>query len=245
MNDAKRSTNRYFVIEAKESLAWQLGALVSNGKFLEAVSFEKSPLTLILTQLKSEVDGKGIDAHDVVLKLRDLIEDYLTMGTATAEKHLALVYAAIASLMIFVQGNFTGPPFEGEIAVSPVRPYLSFLNPFFPQTPFLKHLKLDFMLTILNVSDSSEISATFHQTLILRSCRISNSFTSTCLSNHRSTESLIRMLLPNWPSMENLRTKRRSICHTFFWPVSSCKTMLPTSSIASPSLGGLDRKSVV
>lgn len=108
-------------IEAKDSLAWQIGSLISNGKFLEALYLEKSPLTAILKELKGEVDGKGTEAHEIVLRLRDLIEDYLTMGTATPEKHLAIVYASIASLMVFVQGNFTGPPFEEEVAPSPVR----------------------------------------------------------------------------------------------------------------------------
>lgn len=139
MNDAERSANLLFVIEAKESLAWQLGALVSTGKFLEAVYFDKSPLTKILAELNGEVNGKGTDAHEIVVKLRDLIEDYLSLGTPTAERHLALVYAAIASLMVFVQGNFTGPPFEGEVAVSPVRPSFILLFHNSLQSTFKKH----------------------------------------------------------------------------------------------------------
>lgn len=120
-NQKGLSADEKFGIEAKNSLAWRLGSLVASGQFLEAVHDEKSPLTSILKDLTSQVDGKGVAAHEIVLKLRDLVEDFLTMGPATAEKHLALVYAAVACLMVFVQGNFTGPPFKGDINLTPVR----------------------------------------------------------------------------------------------------------------------------
>lgn len=148
-------------------MAWQIAALVASGKFLEAVYFDKSPLTAILKELKEEVDGKVTDAHEIVLKLRDLIEDYLSMGAATPEKHLALVYSAVASLMVFVQGNFTGPPFEGEVSPSPVRPILPLIAILLTHVFRSRQTLAPFFLISSDTLWTwTQISATFHLNLI-------------------------------------------------------------------------------
>jgi hypothetical protein len=65
-----------------------------------------------LTQIKAEIGDKKTEAHEIILNLRDRIEDFLTVGPATPEKHLSLLFSAVAALMVFVQSNWTGPGLE-------------------------------------------------------------------------------------------------------------------------------------
>lgn len=65
-----------------------------------------------------------MDAHSIVLQLRDKVEDFLTTGSSTPERHLSLVFGAVASFMIFVQANWTGPTLPDTLSLAPVRPML-------------------------------------------------------------------------------------------------------------------------
>jgi tetratricopeptide (TPR) repeat protein len=108
----------FFTKEKNDSAAWQIGHLVATGSFSEAVFHEKSPLVSILQDVKTQTEGKGLNAHDIVLKLRDAVEDHLLTGTATSEKHLALIFSAVGAFMVFVQANWTGPALPTSIQES-------------------------------------------------------------------------------------------------------------------------------
>lgn len=97
---------------------------MATGDFVAAVFHPNSPFTSILQDLKAQTDGKGLGAHDIVLKLRDAVEDFLLTGTSTAEKHLSLIFSAVGAFMVFMQSNWTGPALPESVVEFPVRPSL-------------------------------------------------------------------------------------------------------------------------
>lgn len=119
--------------DSKDSVAWTLGAKLASGKFAEAVFHEKSPLTAILADLKAEIGSQALESHEIVLKLRDRIEDFLTVGASTPEKHLSLLFSAVGALMVFVQSNWTGPALK-DFSESVVRSIASLITFSKPQT---------------------------------------------------------------------------------------------------------------
>ena len=131
--------------------------MLASGSFSDALFHPQSPLSSILHDLQAEINGKNLDAHSIVIKLRDRVEDFLTTGPSTSEKHLSLVFGAVAAFMIFVQANWTGPALPESLSLSPVRPFAiqfpSHLCSFSSTTPTY------FFWNMLSKSDSERVPA--------------------------------------------------------------------------------------